>query len=527
MPLPSVLTPPGQTRSERLLVALLVLAGLAARCVLLFDGPGGTLAKAHPIEDGYLMLTIARNIALGHGMTIADGTIATNGTQPGMTFVYALGFWLFGGDKWLGIKWAMGVDIALAVASLLLWAGIARRLLGASRRGERLAAVAAAFWFAAPKVADHSLNCLETSGYGVCVLLVVRALLGFDAGGPGRRLYRALALGALLGVAFWVRNDAAFLVAGACLGLLCVQPGTTPAQRLATAFLAGGTSLVLALPWLVHNIVAYGHIMPVSGRLESLGARLGGNAGEVVTCMAEYLLFVTPLPQGLQQHWAFVALATIAVLAMLAFAGRLLDRADAAVRRTGLAVAVFFAGLAVFYGLFFGVDFFVSRYLYPLSPFLVLGSVGVMVRLAGHLLPQDPARLLRFAAPAAFLVVLGMLVRLCVRGFWSQHQQVVEWVRANVPAETWIGAIQTGTLGYYHDRTVNLDGKVNPEALKAAFDGRTQQYAFDKGLEYLCDQHLMAIEWRDLPVMRDHYELVVDDPDRGYLGLAVFRRKRP
>jgi hypothetical protein len=45
------------------------------------------------------MLTIARNIAEGHGMSTANGTIPTNGTQPLVTFILAGIFYLAGGDK--------------------------------------------------------------------------------------------------------------------------------------------------------------------------------------------------------------------------------------------------------------------------------------------------------------------------------------------------------------------------------------------------------------------------------------------
>ena len=40
-------------------------------------------------EDGYLMQTVARNMAIGLGMSTAEGTIPTNGVQPLATFAYA------------------------------------------------------------------------------------------------------------------------------------------------------------------------------------------------------------------------------------------------------------------------------------------------------------------------------------------------------------------------------------------------------------------------------------------------------
>src|SRR5690606_36666241 len=57
----------------------------------------GRLFQHWPTEDGYLTLTIARSIGSGLGMTVSDGTVATNGTQPLATSLYAIGFFLGGG----------------------------------------------------------------------------------------------------------------------------------------------------------------------------------------------------------------------------------------------------------------------------------------------------------------------------------------------------------------------------------------------------------------------------------------------
>jgi hypothetical protein len=66
--------------------------------------------------------------------------------------------------------------------------------------------------------------------------------------------------------------------------------------------------------------------------------------------------------------------------------------------------------------------------------------------------------------------------------------QVVDWVEENVSDETWVGAVQTGTLGYWHDRTINLDGKVNPEALEARRTiGHVLFYVIDSEIDYIAD----------------------------------------
>ena len=121
---------------------VLIAVGLAARIAPLLDLRGRNLTQ-FPSEDGYLMLTIARNIGLGRGMSIADGTIATNGTQPFMAYVYALAFWMVGGDKAWGVLLVQVFQIAIALGAALLLYGVGRRILAGERDGDSVAALTA------------------------------------------------------------------------------------------------------------------------------------------------------------------------------------------------------------------------------------------------------------------------------------------------------------------------------------------------------------------------------------------------
>jgi hypothetical protein len=67
-----------------------------ARLSPLFD-PAGRLFWQFMSEDGYLMQTVARNMAIGLGMSTADGTMPTNGVQPLATFLFAALHALAGG----------------------------------------------------------------------------------------------------------------------------------------------------------------------------------------------------------------------------------------------------------------------------------------------------------------------------------------------------------------------------------------------------------------------------------------------
>jgi hypothetical protein len=98
-------------------------------------------------------------------------------------------------------------------------------------------------------------------------------------------------------------------------------------------------------------------------------------------------------------------------------------------------------------------------------------------------------------------------------------------LEASVPADTWVGAFQSGTIGFFHDRTINLDGKVNPEALAATTSHRLNEYVLESPIEYLVDWASLLEPWleRD-PRIQRHFETLVLDREH---NLGVLRRRHP
>ncbi len=135
---------------------------------------------------------------------------------------------------------------------------------------------------------------------------------------------------------------------------------------------------------------------------------------------------------------------------------------------------------------------------------------------------------------AILLLVTVSAARLYARSNLQDHAQVVQWVADHLTAETWVGAPQSGTLGYFHDRTINLDGKVNPQALDARQQNRLFDYVVrDTPIEYIVDWYGLA-RWIDRPesvreesdplVIGRHFAVLVRDPSR---NLVVLKRREP
>ena len=506
----------------RLLVAALIFIGVAFRAAPLLD-QDGRLMNA-PNDDGYLMLTIARNLATGKGFTVSDGNILTNGTQPLATLVDAGVFVVTSADRRSGIE----VLLVLQMIAACL-AAIGLRRLAISVLGERddrkiIADLAAAAWFASAVTVRHTINFLETGMYALAIVLVALAVYKILASAEENPGYLRFArLGALLGVAFWVRNDAVFLILATCLALILdgFRTPETRARGWYRAFLVGITAVVVAAPWLWFNHSRFGSIVPVSGRAETLEA--AQSIFVLPSVLTSYFLMVSPVPNSVQDKPVVIGLCLL-VLAAAAIVIRQVWRSAGAEQRRFMGWAGLYCSfLVLFYGFFFGVPTFLSRFMFPLSPFLALLWAVAVVKAWRWSEQRGLGRVTQLAAASLCAITLGLHIRGYHNLRGHLQLQMLRWVNKNVPERIWIGAVQSGTLGFFHDRTINLDGKVNPAAFQARLNNRIGEYMVATPVEYLVDW-VGLLDYYRVPKVRENFEIIVKDSVQ---NLAVMKRRNP
>jgi len=511
------------------ILATLVI-GVTYRAFPIFAGQPA-LSQFFVTEDGYLMLTVARNMAIGLGMSVSDGTIATNGVQPLATYLFALPYLIAGGDKLGGLAGVLAISAAISVAVVFALRGFARKVLLALDSQAHWPWVVASLWFVSPVLLLHSMNALETGLYTLMVLLVLHQFGKILEQAGASRLRDRLMLGALCGVTFLARNDGAILVTAVftiwALHALFVERRTFLGM-VADLFPPGVLSLLIAAPWLINNKLNFGSVVPISATAQSWAAGFGQNLALLPAKLFEYLFPMLPVPGGLEKSPAFMLIASVVGIGILAaFLVRTWQRGGY-IRYVVLAYALYGIALAGFYGMFFGAPHFMSRYMAPLAPLLILATVSVLIDFLRWQLPGYATSALRVASLAGIVLSLALLGRFLIPGVKEQgHFQVVDWVAENVPDTTWVGAVQTGTLGYWHDRTINLDGKVNPDALRELRKtGNFLNYILNSKIEYLADWAGIA-DWTTTGNVGNaefsrRFEVVVRDDER---NLGVLRRR--
>lgn len=490
------LSAPRLLRATALALAALYVALAARGLDALIDTPIA--------EDGWYALTVARNIATGHGVTI-DGETWTNGFQPLFTFLQAFGFFLAGGNTEAGLRVFFVLAAFVHVAGALLVATLARD--AAARDKDLVGALAGLGYLAAIKAYNDFYTGLET-GLQLALYALVWRLHAREWRG---RWPREAGIGVALGLLVLARIDAALFVAVLCADELR-RGWRAPLDAVRRCFVVGGVAVLVSAPWWLYNALVFGHPMPISGfaqqeTLVSLERTL--SALWALGCVAVPWIFA-----GAYEN-EFATLARAGALAALTFlAWRSRWRPHGALGFVGLLLATY-ALLVPYYWLTFFADWFYIRYFAPLS-LLAFAFVPVLLAHAARAIVPALAGLAG-TATAALLVVAWL--------GWSPfgasaHHEQVAMVAERVPANATVAAGQSGTLGFLRDRVVNVDGKVNPEALR--WRGRMWDYLDKRGIEWFADSTWYVELYLGLDPEAVGWRLVAQSGD-----FTVYRRVRP
>jgi hypothetical protein len=479
-------------------------------------------------EDGYYALSVARNLAAGHGLTI-DGAHLTNGFQPLFTILEAGAFRLAGDDQVMALRLVMALGWLFHIAGALVVAAIARDAWPARfGEGERelRAPLAAFLYLAAPLMLNHAYNGLETG----CTMFFYAFAARWMQTDRDRSWAGLAGFGAIIGLLVLARIDAGAVAAILGLNELRRSRSRGLPYMLGRAAILGGTAFLVSSPWWLYNTIYFGSPMPTSGTAQQVWALEWLRFEDAEWALRVVLvpwIFVgahetdvsinAPIPFGPAGYITMTAtgfVRTVVVLGvglLLARAARRSEMArdlanastsEAATSRRTLefaaCFALGFALLLVYYVGGFSAHWFYYRYFAPLA---LVSFVATPVLLARTLHVAG-----RPGAAAALAIVLVVQMgawtgfALSGRGLGGNTVYVdqVQLVRDHVPAGDFVAAGQAGTLGFFRDRVVNTDGKVNRDAI--AYQDHMWDYLKAHGVRWFADWPFYVNKYLGVPL---------------------------
>lgn len=446
---------PLPARSLWILGAAALAAGAIylAACGILYARIG------FPLDDSWIHLTFARNLAEYGQWAFRPGTTSSGSTSPLWSALLAVGFWLrlapYAWTYFLGllVLWMLGVVSETA----------ARRLLPTYRPGIP--------WIGLFMIAEwHNLwaamSGMETLLHSLIATIVLAALMTNSR--------RFLALGLLTGLSVWVRPDGLTLLGPVILTILLTGRNWPARLRALMQYLIGFG--VLFLFYLLFNLLIGGAPMPntfyakqaeyVAWQGLPFSTRLGRLllqllVGPSVLLAPAVILWAARSLRG--RAWGSLAALTWAIGYLLLYISRL---------------PVYQHG----------------RYLMPAMPILFLvGLLAVMEFSASRTFDRTHWRLAALwntslAAVSILFIVLGARSYATdVALIEGQMVETARWAKANLPPDALLAVHDIGALGYFDNHTlIDLAGLVSPEVIPFIRDeARLAAHLDADGADYL------------------------------------------
>ena len=480
---------------------VLIAVGTLMQASYIF-APAGSLPHRPFEEDTFFHLSVCRNLAAGKGLTI-DGVTPTSGAQPG-TLVYTLAY-LLADDPWslgsLRVVRALGF-IGSLLSTLAIFVCALALLKGDKNNRFALAMLSCALWTVSYQAFRTNLNGYETVFAASALLLSVAAYI-WTATATHSNWKRDAIFGISLAIAIYARIDLGLWALCAALGYLFLSLRPFK-QRLVSVCAWAITATIFTSPFWYHNLAVGGSVMPISGRASAFQMSFHGFWTSIGSCLVHgfnslgeigYLSLYLPYSINGNAIGAAAAVLGLSIIAAALIFYRPVRGylAHCVPPNVAVPILAFACVLFAYYVFAHGSWWFMRRYVHPERALFFTISGVYLCSLAFFISRCAPLQWLRkysILIVGALIAVVSIGQFLSTWGDITSNQMYApsKWINENIETSSKIGAFQSGTMGYFCANVVNLDGKNNPDALRAMTTG--------KGLEFIKSQNIkFVVDW--------------------------------
>ena len=433
-----------------------------------------SLYKKPFIEDSWYSLNIARNISEGLGITI-DGTQITNGFQPLQVLLDSLIF-KFTNSNNSAITVIFVIRLLLHIISAIIFKDLVRTLTS-NKKTRAFYEFAFISYMFNPAILHVAVNGLET-GLALLLLLTLVRYATLQATGESGRYWiikTILVATALI----YARIDMLVIVVFVLVWIYIVCGSKTALQ-------VGSSTALFVTPWFFWSYLKFGSVIPISGQQQQ-DPEL--SFFRVAHLFKATTFNISPWLGSFYDQSGFINESFFFVLRMicLTFIITIILRSQQRLRvknfvqgKHGVSFAIL-AGLSVlsiYYCIATFATWFYPRYTIYFAPITLL----IFLSLVGNVTRKE----ILFSLIAIFCSVCVFFTSYHSSRFENAlYDNQVELAIKTVPQSEFLGARQSGTLGFHRAKSINLDGKVNPQAPRDI--DAMNEYLLEQKIEWLCD----------------------------------------
>ncbi len=478
--------------STRTKLSLLILFTIVTRLALAFR-PDAQIAVRPYQEDAFYAFDCAKHLALDQGFTV-DGVHPTNGVQPLIVILYSICFYSAGSDKWLGVRFTF---ILLAIIESLCVFLVYQIINKLKKKDVKYAIdpalTGAVVWAMVLSNLIFNGVGLETGLYAMMILLSIyksSGILSLEKESKKVHPRHWYLLGAILGMTVLARIDGIFLVAGVVGVDFLLRKEHSFINRITPALIVGSVAILISSPWWIYNYRVFGSLMPISGQSESIGNFIPMNIEYSITQLANIfpVLFYFPIhypASGWVIGLSIFVLLTIMFVGIYCRIGDHLKKNYEIKSLYALVVASIF--LIMYYTFFFAAPHFIGRYFHPIRISAMLFGVLLLPSIYKYWKSINWKSPLKFFITTYLAVAIVFNIAHYIYNFTFPETSYLFWTGmwAQQHPEYTIGMTSSGTAGFMSENVVNLDGKVNVEALRARNNNAIGKYIMTSGIDVL------------------------------------------
>jgi len=444
-----------------MLLAAVIIISFLIRIVISWQNITVLVQKVL-LDDSLYVISIARNIAWGNGVTY-NGVDATNGFQPFWGFLLVPIF-LATRDIYTAINLILTLSSIIDTLTVVVLFMLAKKLFD-----EKIGLLSATLYGLNPLIMFQTLCGIELVLYIFLLLTTIFFYISFK---DKLNTKNSIFLGVLLGLTTLARMDGIFLVFVIIMDIILTNRKRWTKEIRKVIIIVLFASL-LVLPWFLWSYVNFGTIVQSSaiakynmghGIFPFFDLKEPKTFSETLSMIKENLIrAVGSLAHQLGVVDFNISIITI-ILSLVYLTTIVISLKNLNKLRLYLAFSIL---LILFYNLYlWGIQI---RYLTPIIPLIIIMTSYGFYNLAIRIKKSD---VIVTAFFVLFLLVIfynGFIQ--WDHGYFSWQKEIYKdalWLRDNTTSSDSIGCFSAGIPIYFSERrVVNLDGVVNFKAIKA------------------------------------------------------------